>query len=497
MNKSLYIERLKTIIIVVLFLSTVLLSYFYWNTPSFSGIKQSVNEHFSSSVFTDGEVPDLSTFVSPKEFQINFGNGIYTVYQDDSAHLWEDFLDAYIDFTNMQNLMIEEITEAQWRETMDMKSIQYVFDYDLPVSFFESLGAANFGQSEYFDSISAAAVSEASLTSLFIRDDTRDKYFRIISDSDFYPLDEKISEISSSSANQYYPIYMFLGTENYAMAPYITEISLPVLSYTKKTAENPENYEKDLAKTFFGDSLDFVRKLTDDSGTIIYLYGYGQKMLTIYKNGVFEYQENPPSDDIQLDFGSALSTAVSFIANHGSWTSYDGDELDAQLKSVSCSSSAKMSVYRFQFMTNYNNYTIYGNQSSKIVIEVTGNQITYYSRDVSMLSPDTLSEQYPEDRKNSLITDILSNNYQRLAQLLIEKNIITPGDGNLDLFDIIVKNISSIEAGYFSRTTDEGSEYIPSWIIEFSGFNVFFNLYTGEYLGYFNETEQQQWNGQK
>lgn len=490
MNKSLYIERLKTILIVVLFLSTVLLSYFYWRAPSISGIKQSANEHFSSSVFTSEEVPDLTTFVSPGEFQVNFGNGIYTVYQHDSADLWNTFVDSYINFTNTENLMIEEITEEQWRETMDMKSIQYIFEYSLPVSFFESLGAANFGQSEYFDCISAAALSEVSTTSLFVRDDTQDKYFRIISDSDYFPLDEKISEISSSSPNQYYPIYMFLGTENYAMAPFVTNISLPVLSYTKKSPEDTGNYEKALAKTFFGKSLDFIRKLTDDNGTIIYMYGYGEKMLTIYKNGEFEYQDNPPSDDIQLSFGSALSKAVSFIANHGSWSSYDGEKLYAQLKSVSDASTAKMSKYRFRFMTNYSNYTLYGSEASTIEIEVTGNQITFYSRDISMLSPDTLSEQYPEDGSNALITDILSANYQKLAQLLIEKNIITPEDSSLDIFDVVVKNISSIEAGYFGRTAEGVSEYVPSWIIRFSNFSVFFNLHTGEYLGYFIETEQ-------
>ncbi|MDO4481586.1 MAG: two-component system activity regulator YycH [Bacillota bacterium] len=490
MNKSLYIERLKTILIVVLFLSTVLLSYFYWHTPSFSGIRQSVNEHFSSSVFTSEEIPDLTTFVSPGEFQVNFGNGIYTVYQHDSAALWDTFVDSYIEFTGMQNLMIEEITEEQWRETMDMKSIQYIFDFDLPVSFFESLGAGNFGQSEYFDRISAAAISEASTTSLFVRDDTQGKYFRIISDSDFYPLEEKISEISSSSPNQYYPIYMFLGTENYAMAPYVTNISLPILSYTKKSPENTGNYEKDLAKTFFGESLDFIRKLTDDNGTIIYMYGYGEKMLTIYKNGEFDYQDNLPSDAVQLSFGNALSKAVSFIANHGSWSSYDGEKLYAQLKSVSDDSTSKMTKYRFRFMTNYSNYTLYGSESSTIEIEVTGDQITFYSRDVSMLSPDTLSEQYPEDGKNALITDILSAGYQSLAKQLIEKNVIAPEDSSLDLFDVIVKNISSIEAGYFGRSTEENSEYVPSWIITFSNYKVFFNLYTGEYLGYFIETEQ-------
>lgn len=490
MDNTSYTERLKTIIIVVLFISTVLLSYFYWHTPSISGIKQSVNEHFSSSIFTSEDVPDLTSFVYPKELRVNFGDSTYTMLQNDSAKLWDSFLEAYISFTNMPNLIIEEISEKQWVETMSLKSIQFVFDYNLPATFFESIGAGNFGQLEYFNSLSTAAISEASPTSLFIKDDSQGKYFRIISDSKFYPLDEELAKINNTYENQYYPIYIFLGTENYAMAPYKTDLLLPVLVSEKKLVQRHENYEKELAKAFFGESLDFIRKITDDNGTIIYMYGYGNKMLTISKNGVYEYQESPSTEDIYINFDKALSTAVSFIANHGSWKSYDGEELNAQLKSVSLSTKGKRSVYNFQFITKYNNYPMYGSQASKIEIEVSGNKVTYYSRNMSMLNPDELATYFPEDRTNYQITDILSNNYQSIATTLINRGILAPDNASMDLFDLVISNISSIKSGYYSTVNEENIEYIPSWIIDFSGFMIFFNLYTGEYLGYFNEMGQ-------
>ena len=490
MNRSVYKERFKTFLIVVLFLLTVLLSYFYWQGTSFSGIKESVNEHFPSTIFTDEDAPDIGTFVAPVTVDVNFGNGIYTSCQKNASQLWADFVDSYIAFTEMQNLMIEEISEAQWLETMDMKSIQFVFEYDLPVSFFESLGGSNFGQSDHFDHVSVMALSEASTTSLFIKDDTQGTFYRIISDSDYYPLEEKVLEISNTAADQYYPVYMLLGTDNYAMAPFSTNILLPELAADKKGLKSVTSSEKDLAKTFFGENLDFVRRIVDDSGTITYMYGYGKKMLTIYKNGVFEYKETPSSDDDNKEFNSAFETAVSFIASHGGWIDLGTNKISSQLTSAAAVSAPKANIYTFEFTAEYENSSLYGNSVSAITIELTGDQVTYYKRSLNTLDQSSLTETYPEYTANALITDILANDHQRLAQILLENDMITPTDETMDLFDLVVENISSINTGYFTQNAESQVHFIPSWVIDFSGIKVFYNLYTGEHLGYLKEMEQ-------
>lgn len=489
MNRSVYKERFKTIIIVVLFLLTVLLSYFYWQGSSISGIKESVNGHFPSTLFTGETPPDTASFVAPETVDVNFGNGIYTSCQDLAPQLWSDFVDSYIVFSEMENLMIEELSEAQWLETMDMKSIQFVFGYDLPVAFFESLGGSNFGQSDYFSHVSSVAMSEASTTSLFIKDDVSDKYYRIISDSDFYPLEEKVSEISHTVSDQYYPIYMFLGTENYKMAPFSTAVLLPELSFTKTANESILSSEKELAKTFFGENLDFVRRIVDDSGTITYMYGYGEKMLTIYKNGIFEYKETPSSDENPAEFNNVFDTAVSFISSHGGWYSFGTDKISSQLRSVSSTSVPKVDTYNFDFSAEYENRTLYGNSSSQITIEITGDQITYYRGSMTSFHEGSFTETYPENTANSLITDILAKDHQKIAQALLEHDIITPNDQEMDLFDLVVSNISSISTGYYSQTFEDQVRFIPAWVIDFSGFKAFYNLYSGELLGYLNETE--------
>jgi len=489
-NRSVYKERFKTFLIVVLFLLTVLLSYFYWQGSSISGIKESVNEHFPSTLFTGEDHTDATSFVTPHKVDVNFGNGIYTSCQELAPQLWSDFIDSYIAFTEMENLMIEELSEAQWLETMDMKSIQFVFEYDMPVEFFESLGGSNFGQSDYFNHVSAMALSEASTTSLFIRDDTLGKYYRIISDSDFYPLEEKVLEISSTVFDQYYPIYLFLGTDNYEMAPFSTGILLPELSVNKLSSESILSSEKDLAKTFFGENLDFVRRIVDDSNTITYMYGYGEKMLTIYRNGIFEYKETPSSDVNSAGFNSVFDTAVSFISSHGGWSSFGTDNISAQLRSVSSTSVPKVDTYNFVFCAGSKNRTLYGNSASQIAIEITGDQITYYKGCIPAFDNSSFIEIYPENTSNALITDILARDHQYIAQTLLEHDIITPEAQDMDLFDLVVSNISSISTEYYSQYFEAQVRFVPAWTIDFSGFKVFYDLYTGEFLGYLKETEQ-------
>lgn len=490
MNKSIYTEKFKSILIVVLFLSTVLLSYLYWQDASLTGIKQTVGDHLSSSVFTSKDYPEPSSFVCPNSVSVNFGDGTFSLYQKEASQLWEEFLPIYIEFSQTPNLMIEKISREQWDETMSMKSIQYQLNCDLPSSFFEGLGAANYGQTDSFNNISVIAFSEASNTSLFVKENATDNYFRIISDSEFCTLGESIDKLKAAPHNQYYPISMYFGTKNVSLAPFQTDLSLPSLSSPRNTADQTENYEKDLAETFFGESLDFIRKIVDDNGTITYMYGYGQKMLTIRQNGIFEYQETPSYNEVFLNFDEALSLASSFIAHHGSWSDYEGNPLNLLLNSSASSENAKTSVYRFTFGTQYNNYPVYGGQESRIVIEITGNRITHYSRDIGLSEPVPIADASESSAENATVADILSYNYQNIATILLDNNVITPGDGTEDLFDIVVSGISSIDIGYFAHTANTQKIYTPAWVIHFSGFHLFYDLYSGQYIGHVDERIQ-------
>ena len=488
MNNTAYKERFKTILIVVLFLSTVLLSYFYWENASLSGLKQSVDERFSSSRFTDGDIPEVSSIVYPKSVQVNFGDGTHCICQKEAPELWSAFLPIYIDFSESDDLVIEEISAEQWEETVYMKSIEYIFDYDLPVELLEAMGASNYGQLNDFRSITSLAYSEASTSSIFIKDSSNDKYFRVISDLNLEQLSQSIDELYKNRPNQYYPISMLLGTENQVMMPFYTSYSLPVVSCPNGTSDSVKNYEKELAETFFGKSLDFVRKITGDNGTITYMYGYGQKILNIYKNGMFEFQKTASSEVNSVDFKEAFSIATSFIAEHGSWSSPDGKQLKTRLEDVSKKTSPKASSYTFVFSVHYDNIPLYRTNTSEIIIEVTGDQVTNYKRNIEAHNPTELSDYTANSTQNASIVTILSYNYQKIAKILLENDLIVPGDGSMDIFDITISSITSVELGYWGQDYDDTSQkLLPSWVIDFSGFHIFFDLYSGEYLGYIDE----------
>ena len=218
------------------------------------------------------------------------------------------------------------------------------------------------------------------------------------------------------------------------------------------------------------------------------MYGYGQKILNIYKNGMFEFQKTASSEVNSVDFKEAFSIATSFIAEHGSWSSPDGKQLKTRLEDVSKKTSPKASSYTFVFSVHYDNIPLYRTNTSEIIIEVTGDQVTNYKRNIEAHNPTELSDYTANSTQNASIVTILSYNYQKIAKILLENDLIVPGDGSMDIFDITISSITSVELGYWGQDYDDTSQkLLPSWVIDFSGFHIFFDLYSGEYLGYIDE----------
>ncbi len=482
MNKIEKKERFKSILLVVLFLSAVLLSYFYFLNISFSGIREKVNDSLSgTSAFIDTDTPELSSFIRPDSIEINFGDGTFSVYQGKIADRWKEFTDYYNNFSVMKNILIEEISKEQWDETMYMKSIKYIFENPLPVSLLEVSGASNFGQSDYFDSVSVIAYSEASPSSLFVYDEKADQYFRIISDITSDIISKQIDSFSSNESGQYYPINMYLGTENTALVPYKTVFSLQKTDINTGGTDVTETYEKEIASAFFGESLDFVRKITDDDNTIIYMYRYGQKMLRIYDNGQIEYQEAASDYDNACDFNEAFNLAVSFISSHGSWSSADGNKLESKLYSATADESGEIPIYSFIFKIYPDNYPVYCMDSDSLEIKISGEQILYYKRNFNTVVPD-MSEEGAPVMPGASVSEILSYNCDNIADTLYNANLLEYNNSEMDTFDYVVSKIKSVKTGYYFENK-ENKTLRPVWSISFSGIELFYDLYSGEYLG--------------
>ena len=484
MSKAIiYKERIKTVLLVVLFITAVLLSYLYWRDSSFLEIKETMDNRLSSTTLASQTIPDPSEFVCPDSIDVNFGDGTYTSFHENARSVWEEILPFYTGFTKEKGLTVEMLSEAQWNNIMSFQSVQCRFSYPLPHSFFRTLGAKSYNESDHFTSLTVLGFSKVFDDSYFIRSGDG-SYFRIrASEYDSSGILSLIESLRARSSDQYYPMNQFLGTDNTAITPFATQIDLPTLQLHNMTGNESEQFETELARNFFGQSLDFIRTVTDNSGTTIFLYNYGETSLTIYQNGFFEYQDSPSSADKTVGFVEAFRTASAFIAEHGTWSAHDGNTIHFLLEDVDRDTYNRSSVYTFRFRSHYNGRKIYGSDNV-LTIVVTGTQVTYYSRNLRIpgeedftLTPNTETPNYP-------FVDVVSQNYESIAEELVRHEWMERPEDPEELFDAVLEKISGIDTGYYEITENHRKVCQPSWILTVDrGPRIFYDLYTGEYLG--------------
>lgn len=488
MRNDWFVEKVKTSVIVVLFLSAILLLYFFWKGSTFEDIKFPLAGLPGENLV----ITKPSEIVMPKNVQVTFGADNYTLYSAKTRELWNQFLKEYITFSESENIFVEEIPAAKWRESMLMKSIRYEFSYSLPLSYLDALGATNIPQAESISSFSVIAYSIASKESIFVYDSINDKYYRMVSDADYTTLDARISELEAAPHDTYYPINMFYGINNDTLLPYQLQIALQPLYSSNEIADSSKDYERQIAEKFFGESLDFIRKITEDDGTIIYMYGVGQKLLTLDPRGIVEYTEELNNSYSQLSYYNSMKLASKFVSTHGNWLTLDGDPLDPYLEySTKLSLDSKKEGYRFAFSLKQNDYPLYCINGPQIIVEVVGDQVIYYKRriDITHKSLNEPTEVAPGQPVS--IIELLPAKYSTLSFVLDQNDRkVSDTAATVDeQFDSVVEQITAVSVGYFKqRDQDTGASFfVPTWVISLSSIDVFFDLYTGTYLGYTDE----------
>ncbi len=493
MNKLLFSEKFKTIILVVLFISTVLLAYLYLHGDTFTGLGKTVNDRLASTDFSTDEVPSPGNTISPASVSLSFGDGTFDLLCENASVVWNEFLPIYITFSEMKNLMIEEISEDQWNESMEFSSIVFNFAFDVSNDYFEGQGASNYGQTDYFTSISSIGCSDAGKTAIFVRNETQDRYFRISADSEFFDLDAMLSSLRSGTTTSgqqlsgseathlYYPANMLMGSLSRAFLPYQTNISMKPLYMEIARSEETD---RSLAETFFGKGLNFIRKITDNSGTIMYMYGYNQKSLSITPNGNIEYTDNTTNSETQLNYNDAYKKALEFISSHGAWSSLNQNKLNYTLRKATTGTSGRATIYRFCFKASFDDFPIFGGDEFDIVIEITGDKVTYYKRNLISMPFVTLSAKTGVIEDNSEIYTLLAENYSDIAAILAEagSQLLLQSSTYGENMEDVIEKLISVLPGYF-RTNDESDHLVPVWVCRFDSCYVFFDLYSGELLG--------------
>ncbi|MBN7773305.1 two-component system activity regulator YycH [Clostridium aminobutyricum] len=464
------IEKTKNIALVVLVFTTILLLYFLWGDSSLDDFN-----------FLDENAPVKKLLaedvIVPKEIIISMGNGNYTVGKDE----FPEIISTFKKFSKQQNLLVDEIPKEKYQEVMEYPSIRAVFNYNINFSGF--CGRYGITQALGFNNISTLSelgFSKGRQDSVFIYDGASKKYFRIWCDSENNFT--SFEDIASNTENTtYYPLKIYLGEEstNETLIPIELPTSLKTVPFEQDFNVGEKEIINTFAQTFFGESLDFVRILEESNGTVIFMYGYGQKILIISPDGSAEYKEEQKNIDTnQVSFFDALDTALSFVASHGGFKTVNGKELKPYLTEVS-SISGEKNDFRFVFSFTVDGNKLYYPYKAPLTIEVTNGQVSYFRR--NFIAVDEESEkQTPQTEKQTAI-NMLALNFENIKGILISEK----EQQKQISFEQLANDIDGLYIGYYRPLTDrEPKDLIPAWIVEIDGVRFFMDLYDGDWLGY-------------
>ena len=487
MSRPIQIERVKTIVLVVLFSMTILLLYFSWKDSFFGNIKIPIDFLYQEEAIALPEVIDL---IEPNEIIVNFGSDTHTIVSPKDYDYWHSFTLQLGGFLNAEDLNVVEITKAQFDEAMGFRSIRLKFNYSLP--FTDTLGHLGIElntNSIPVETFTGLAYSSAIQDSIIIFDINKQKYYRAISSYDLSAVNLMIDSIEKNAYDAYFPMSVFLGIDSLTLMPISISTAMKEVAFGKEINYYENEKIVKFAQTFFGEGFDFVRKITESNGTTIYMYGYGQKILILNKDGAIEYKEELGDAAYSpLDYYNSLEAAIAYVGAHGSWESLNGTKLTPYLKKAIPITVNNKNGYRFIFSMLINNYSLNLEGSKEVLsVDILGKTVVNYKRqmlDISQSTLDSLIDATEEQTVDPI--NILSNSHMEIKNILNAAGIIIPGTAETELFENTSLLVDEIKMGYVKIDEADGTQtgkIYPAWIFKVGDINIYFDIFSGKLLG--------------
>lgn len=496
MSKPNVIEKAKNLILVVLFLSTVLLLYFFWGNISFNNLKLPTSQEVE---------PPLETvsILKPERITVNQGADVYTVlppgelWYNDPADDKDSFVEELTRFGPAENVLVEEIPYDKYRKVMEFASIWARFNYDVPIADFCSILDMVKPQSyDVIETVTEIGYSTAEKgDSLYILDGKNQKAYRLVAtttkdsdnktgNTDFPAL---INSIGAAAYNMYYPVGSLLGVSNNTLVPLSEQANLKSFSFRQDFYSYQTEKISAMAEQYFGGNFDFVRKITEENGTVIYMYGYGQTVLIVNTDGSVEYKEEQTGNNAGQSLSDALDTAVKFVADHGSWESLGKAKLTPYLENV-IRDPNKEKGYRFIFGLELNGTRLNYEKGAPVVVDVTSGQVTYYKRQFIDFDQGEIAsiEGAPKEDAFSA-ANLIAQNFKYIYDILLQSgDVPTTADPDA-MFENIASLVKDMQVGYLKPADSESTEIRPVWAVRVKDTDVYFDLYSADPVGYSKE----------
>lgn len=465
-------ERAKAFLLVSLVLISIFLTQQLWVQFPFTLIP-SFSEDKDKSI---GYNYILSDVISPEKYLINFGGNYTILYSGERYNLWLKTRSYLKEIFQNEDLSYKEIEEGEIIKNDVKKSINLFFAEDIPIYMLVKVLNCKPSSSIYnsIKDVRSIYIYLGRNPYVVLSNETNHiKIYNVKVDTSI--LINTLDDIERENVLKYYSIRMW-GIDKDVYIPINTSSLNYVIPYVYVNNEmNTESYlsMEFVAKSFFEEDLEYVRKIVETDGSVIFLYG--QKGLKISKNGLIEYFDTLDENVTERNLFISLNKAVDFITNHLGWPE------EAYLSSVEEIEYKGNKGYRFKFTYRVNNLTIYADKSkfnSPIEIEVFNKKIKNYKRYIRTVS----RIEYKKNSKEKVLPPekVIETNLSMIKADIARKNNLKIEE--IDNFTIL-SLINDIKLGYFDYCDKKYKQkLIGVWVIDVDGITYIFDMHDGKFV---------------
>ncbi len=474
MNKG----KLKTFILVFLFISSILLTQQLFVDFSYNYLPS-----FRQGEDINGNNDLVSNIFLPEKFLINYSEKNHTIIYHDEYHLWSHSQKVLKDVFKINNIKAEKISMDEFLKYKALKSIDIQFSQEIPLYILAKT------LNTYIESSIHSEINVIDNIFIFLGEDNfivlsnKDKNIKLNNiDVNTSKIRDIVDNIKDSDYIRYYPGNILLGTKKGVYAPIEIKDEFDSIRVKNKiNIDNTREIQK-IAEKFLNIDSDYIRKIEENNDAMIFMYS--DKGLVIYPNGLLEYYNKLQKNITERDLYSSLLTAVDFIKQKNRCTN------DIYLEYIEEIERDNNKGYKFGFNYKIQGKTVYFNNkilnntdtrmNSSIEIEVFNEYIgTYreYLREVQSYKMQDIKKSKPL----LVPQQVIEKNFSYIKNNFINEKILNTKklNGKVIKYDML-SSIKNISIGYYDSCQNRnGDKLIMVWVIEIGEKTYIFDMNNG------------------
>lgn len=444
-------------------------------------------------VNVEKKIKDIDKYLNPQSFSISFGGGFHTVLFSDITGVWVNSKEIISNnFVNSEN-QFQEMNYEDWENSFKERSIKINMPFVLNEEIIDNYLSLDKANISSFISFNQIVIPTSGKYIYYGNTESEQYYKKLLKEEPSY-VNGFVESVESQKNTRYQTVESYFSLEkiletedfreNITLIPVSRYKGIQRIKAIREVDINGSDFEKDaknIATKAFGKNFDFVKKMEDYDGSLVYVYGYGEKAIRIGANGSVEYTEKIGDDysGDEITDGERIKIALETISKYGDMPS------SVYLSNYKLLEEGSHDLYILEFDYRINDVDVVNGvkpQESSIVVHIYKDRVVNFTKNIRKYVR-TINPSGSEDEVIKLPFDILNTNFKDISRKFNKHNRDKLANFEFENYSfLLLQNIERIRQCYFVNSA-EGEESIRNaWEIKIGVNTFYFDMFTGELL---------------